>query len=403
MVGATADANDAAVNPSMDVKPSRLARMPLFLTWEIESRLPAELQADYLRALAGAFAAWSSADDKAESCREIYSFLTPVGRSRFLSSPDISFALLTSPKGAPRTANGSRAPIPPHPVLHELPGSGDLDADIVRERLLAERLRTGNLSPRARHTQKQIGHDLGLPSWKVDVKALVREAERTGRGADACCNWPNLPDSAPYAESDCAFLEQRLSRCLDLIERIGASARKMISQVLRAIVFRQDQADPRGFSSSSWPGKIGTIGIINAHRGDLDDAWLIDALIHECIHSLLYMVEIFEPFYMSADAPTMYRSISPWSGKLLYLHSYVHACFVWFGLWCFWSLALESGFSSGREIEFFRDRAQHGFEADILERLGSGREGITEQVQQAISTMREIVLGTESNSRQGCL
>jgi hypothetical protein len=67
----------------------------------------------------------------------------------------------------------------------------------------------------------------------------------------------------------------------------------------------------------------------------------MNALVHEAIHSLLYMIEISEGFYVDGAVKTALQVVSPWSGRGLYLHSFVHACFVWFGLLCFWRLAAD--------------------------------------------------------------
>jgi hypothetical protein len=134
------------------------------------------------------------------------------------------------------------------------------------------------------------------------------------------------------------------------------------------------------------------MALTNIHRRDLDPAWLMDALVHESIHSLLYNVESLEPFYVSANSQVAFTAESPWTGKKLYLHSFVHACFVWFGLWSFWSVATDSGHCRTLPTDFFRDRSRRGFGVDLLARLGAGREEVSQHVLQAIARMEDKVV-----------
>jgi hypothetical protein len=48
---------------------------------------------------------------------------------------------------------------------------------------------------------------------------------------------------------------------------------------------------------------------------------------------------------------------------------YLHACFVWVGLWCFWRLAREADVFPAREVEKLLARAAAGFRTGSVMRL----------------------------------
>jgi hypothetical protein len=59
--------------------------------------------------------------------------------------------------------------------------------------------------------------------------------------------------------------------------------------------------------------------------------------MHEAIHHSLYMAELSSPMVLDSAACAEIRPLSPWTGNLLTVHSYLHACLVWFGLLRLWS------------------------------------------------------------------
>jgi hypothetical protein len=55
------------------------------------------------------------------------------------------------------------------------------------------------------------------------------------------------------------------------------------------------------------------------------------------------------------------RIVSPWSGRTLHIHSFLHACFVWFGLSRFWEQAVADASLAQGEVDALRDQARLGF------------------------------------------
>ena len=87
----------------------------------------------------------------------------------------------------------------------------------------------------------------------------------------------------------------------------------------------------------------------------------MDGLLHEAIHSLLYMRWIKASYVTDPATLEAVRIVSPWTGHSLALHSFFHACHVWYGLWRFWSLALQNGTYPESVASEMADRAHRGF------------------------------------------
>src|SRR5262249_51245658 len=89
---------------------------------------------------------------------------------------------------------------------------------------------------------------------------------------------------------------------------------------------------------------------------------LADALVHESIHSFLFMLEEIVGEFVSAPSELEdIRIRSPWTGSELRLDSYVHACLVWYGLYWLWSRPFEHELLSEQRRQELRDKARKGF------------------------------------------
>ena len=133
-------------------------------------------------------------------------------------------------------------------------------------------------------------------------------------------------------------------------------AAQIITGFTKVIVLRKDQ--PAGHSSSSmtnFPGRMLLRNPEHANAGAL-----ASSMIHESIHHFLYTVE-FSGLFVAADVGSPVRS--PWSGRELALHSYLHACFVWYGLAQFWYKQLTINAFEPKITEGQLDKALSGFRA----------------------------------------
>jgi hypothetical protein len=62
-------------------------------------------------------------------------------------------------------------------------------------------------------------------------------------------------------------------------------------------------------------------------------------LVHEATHQVLYVLEWAGPFIVEDPDMRAVAVKSGWTGRDLALHSFIHACFVWYSLSNFWGLA----------------------------------------------------------------
>jgi hypothetical protein len=122
------------------------------------------------------------------------------------------------------------------------------------------------------------------------------------------------------------------------------------TQVL--MFLRVDEEEGARFVSRSPEHHLGLTVFVNAHLSSVSDVTFAEALVHEAIHSFLETHELLGLH----DCPGVSRwfadaaaydgelcTRSPWTGARLPLPTFVHACFVWYGLVHFWTRALGGG------------------------------------------------------------
>ena len=147
--------------------------------------------------------------------------------------------------------------------------------------------------------------------------------------------WGRLRNDSPEESS---HSQRRLVESLHYIGQISPTALATIESSIRVISTVSTADNPQLTRAGSMRSAIGRMFITNAYS----DVWtfenLADTIVHEAIHSLIYKLELVTPFHTDYSAALTARAKSPWSGRLLPLRSFVHACFVWYGLYRFWSL-----------------------------------------------------------------
>ena len=105
----------------------------------------------------------------------------------------------------------------------------------------------------------------------------------------------------------------------------------------------------------------------NAHAPNATPAVIADALLHEAIHSLLFIYEeIAGPFVASDKLAQEAQIVSPWSGRALPLQQFTHACLVWYGLYWFWTTARARGTWPDEHSRPLAARARAGFDKHPL-------------------------------------
>lgn len=176
------------------------------------------------------------------------------------------------------------------------------------------------------------------------------------------------------------------------IGAIAPPALTLLLAVTRVIVLGAGSGPDMAFSSFShhrWPGRS---GFGNAQLTGINFVTICDALVHEAIHSFLYLVEEHYPLLIVGAERAEVKLQSPWTGRALSLRSFVHAIFVWFGLWQFWRRA--SSVVPDNHAQTFMRVAEVGFhDRNLLEQLRGANHLITDQARLA-AKLPGLVVGS---------
>ncbi|MEW7986904.1 MAG: hypothetical protein AB2799_14025 [Candidatus Thiodiazotropha sp.] len=105
-----------------------------------------------------------------------------------------------------------------------------------------------------------------------------------------------------------------------------------------ALFVRKELEFPEKFSSGSFRRHVGLSLLCNPHLESVSISDCASSIVHEAIHSNIYMAEAFGQTITDASSNDL-SCLSPWSGSLLNLDSFIQACFVWFGLFNYWRLS----------------------------------------------------------------
>jgi hypothetical protein len=195
---------------------------------------------------------------------------------------------------------------------------------------------------------------------------------------------PPMGEVTNHTPEELEFITQRLEQSLEQISRINPTARTAVEALVQVISLVRAPKSLTGTQSFSNKPVIGRMGLANADSNRWTVSKISDAMVHEAIHALIYRLELTHPLYLdNAIEGDPMRIESPWSGRKLPLHSFVHACFVWFGLWSFWSLAsaeeagaadLKSkaakGFLAGNPLNCIPDEARDRIRPEVRQAIG---------------------------------
>jgi hypothetical protein len=120
------------------------------------------------------------------------------------------------------------------------------------------------------------------------------------------------------------------------IKKINPNIWNFVASGTELLVLRQEDSESNRFSSASFRGLAGLNVLINPNKVSFD--YLVDAIIHESIHSILYQLEpTYGNFFANKDTAGL-EIKSPWTNNIITLDNLAQACFVWFGLFNFWQI-----------------------------------------------------------------
>jgi hypothetical protein len=85
--------------------------------------------------------------------------------------------------------------------------------------------------------------------------------------------------------------------------------------------------------------------------------------------------------------------VSPWTGNVIPLENFVDACFVWYGLWRFWSLDIAKDALEKERAQSLEELSRSGFLGDspMVERLADFKSAVSPELLESISRMQEEV------------
>jgi HEXXH motif-containing protein len=151
----------------------------------------------------------------------------------------------------------------------------------------------------------------------------------------------------------CRHLEAALSHITAVSDVPG----RLVKEFIKVIIPYKVAQGHGSTSQPRFPGRVLLRGVEES-----DTASLAGSLIHEAIHQLLYVLEYEGKFLVDdAEAKANARVTSLWSGRSLELHSFFHACFVWYGLASFWGRAQSTGVFEASSVQRELTRCLSGF------------------------------------------
>jgi hypothetical protein len=163
-----------------------------------------------------------------------------------------------------------------------------------------------------------------------------------------------------YSEAETALICEKLDDVLCRIERVSEPTAHLIKQYVKVIIPLKT-GEPGTSGSTSQPRYPGRVLLRGVEEGSLGA--IAGSLVHEATHQVLYILEWAGPFIVEDPDMRAVAVKSSWTGRDLPLHSFIHACFVWYSLSNFWALARShDAFETGdvkrqlaRSLSGFRD------------------------------------------------
>lgn len=196
------------------------------------------------------------------------------------------------------------------------------------------------------------------------------------------------PSRSLFGE-ELALALDRVTEAVNLLTKLSLA--NFALSFTKVLLLQKDSGGT--FSSGSAGQYIGLSVITNPHASNISHYDIAEAIVHEAIHSLLYMQERSEPWVPRNLYTPKPLVRSPWSGNQLPIRPFLQACFVWYGVLNFWCKAVTDGAASLASVGDRLKRAATGFLGKpLLSRLEKDHANvIAVPVSEAINSMQERV------------
>jgi hypothetical protein len=163
-------------------------------------------------------------------------------------------------------------------------------------------------------------------------------------------------DYLQYSKEEEALVCDRINEVFELIQRTNPAAAGLIKEFVKVIIPLKPASGHGSTSQSRVPGRVILSGL---ERSGM--ASLASAMVHESMHQFLYILEQSGTFIVRNPDANAAKAKSLWTGRDLPLHSFIHACFIWYGLANFWLQAQSRSTFDRREVQEELHRSSSGF------------------------------------------
>jgi hypothetical protein len=348
---------------------------------------------------------WDGATDEVVSLRAAFeeNIETTVASDAFAEAigPVVARALRALPP--PRLKEVLRSPQFVAQVIRWRRYGIPLDAAFLGETLLSELVLEGKVS------------ELPVSLWSVrgDVKLVpedgtVRHYQTPWLIPDRIAIDENSLQTFPYdgegeklllplADSDAIAVRERLADCMDRLTAAVFPASRFTQTFLTQVSLRFEPGAPTKVNSSSFSQYIGLALFVNPHLPGVDLEKLTDSMVHESIHSMLFMLEELESPFLLDSTSAKLTVKSPWSGNVINLHAYLHACLVWYALFWLWQHAASTGKFSAERCAAFQEKARSGFRHQPSQLIAQYHELCSPQIVSHLQTVESIMAALETN------
>lgn len=182
-----------------------------------------------------------------------------------------------------------------------------------------------------------FGEKLIRNGHKVDSSALMTNCGQF-IDCDGILHKYGRSDVQSYSDDEARSFKQKIDLALDVMKAVSPEAFNLVSTFTTYINLRKN--DKISVLNNTSHIGVGKIQSNNFHLLLDDFEEIIDFLIHESIHGYLHLVEEVDGEFSKEPIGGVEKVTSPWSGNKIYVTSFAHAIFVWYGLFNFWRKAI---------------------------------------------------------------
>ncbi|MEI8704695.1 hypothetical protein [Pseudoalteromonas sp. B62] len=172
------------------------------------------------------------------------------------------------------------------------------------------------------------------------------------RGKQKDIPWNDTGLKSHYITSS----SSKIIGALDYIKAISESCYTTLKDSIFTIAIRFDNTKDK-FNCASTNICNGLIILINPHLDNVSIETVADAIVHEMIHNLFDVAELYEPCLPTKFHPRIIES--PWTKRMLDPNTYIQACYTWYGLKCFWQKAHEC--EKSQNAYYYLQQSSKGF------------------------------------------